>query len=499
VADIKEPSNTQDNALPAMPPLNSAFPAEAAPADTADTSYKPLSLWSLLGFSDAALYAVYMVVMAVSAIVMGKPALISLFTLLIPLVAIIVCILGRIQIALSENTLAGRDLTTWGIGLAVVVSLTYFAYNLAVYMALRNQAEEFAAEWLAELSREETAKAGLKVLPPTQQEALAPYKDKDPNWLNGEINARVGASEKDAPKNFMRLFKQSEVVRLLGEAGPDAKLEFRGVRSWEYVKNAYEVLLTFRVTTPDESSYDVLVMVRGLEAENDEYTGRRWQVDFRRSGMPRDPENPPIYSETSRKNTALAQSANVFVSNWTQKFATGYGTEAMLDQLSSAEREAGRTALKDEAAIGAFSGGGVMLLRPTPEGPLKKAEEQTATSFLSKEGKFFAEGNPRRKSAERLHTLLVTGGRDDAIRLEIDRVQPRRVLKGNSLQYHFDIRVTVLPSDMFTGVLVVATDAAVLNKPVGAPAEWQLIRLELQGAEAPQTGGPGAMPPPGQP
>ena len=163
----------------------------SALAPTATETYQPLSLLALAGFGLAVVYALVVVIGAAVALFGRIPWLMPSWTYLLPIAALILCGAARMRIRDSEGTMSGMAFTTWGLRLAVIVGLTYAAYNGATFFAVRGQAVDCADTFFEYLKRGELEQAYLFSMG-------IPAKDVDKaelrNMLESRFNTPKGPS-----------------------------------------------------------------------------------------------------------------------------------------------------------------------------------------------------------------------------------------------------------------------------------------------------------------
>src|SRR5438067_958767 len=127
---------------PAAPPAEAVTPRPAPPAGRdlgpggleslpavgAAEPYRPLSGLALAGLALAVLYSLVVVVGGLMSFRGTDPFLLPAWTALLPLAAVALGWVARRRVQTSEGALAGAALATWGIGLALGVGLSYWAY-----------------------------------------------------------------------------------------------------------------------------------------------------------------------------------------------------------------------------------------------------------------------------------------------------------------------------------------------------------------------------------
>src|SRR5262245_26588019 len=92
---------------PAAPAPEPVAPHAEPSGTEAPLTYRPLSLTALAGLAVAAAYALLMVAGVLFLFLTRAPWLLPTWTFLIPVVAVFVCVLARVQIRSSEGVRSG--------------------------------------------------------------------------------------------------------------------------------------------------------------------------------------------------------------------------------------------------------------------------------------------------------------------------------------------------------------------------------------------------------
>ena len=264
---------------PQVPP-DAVMPEEAlsAPEPASSETYQPLSLLAMAGFGLSLIYALVVLIGAAVALLGHIPWLMPYWTFLIPLAVFVVCWAARTRILNSEGTLTGLGFTTWGVRLAVLISVTYAAYYFATFLAVRKPAINCANDFLQKI------KDGRLDLAFLQSQDVK-IKGKDKNILREEIEARfnqpAGMAAMIQPGAYSR-FCQEHFVRYIEIDGDKAITTPSGVASWEFEKGGYRVVLNYHVAT-SLVEYDLKVDTFGRDPKPGEEKGTKWQVLLARS------------------------------------------------------------------------------------------------------------------------------------------------------------------------------------------------------------------------
>src|SRR5262249_3368450 len=97
--------------------------------------YRSVSGLAILGLGLAAGYAVLTVLWGLFAWWAKTPWLLPGWSLLLPLLAAVLCLVARAQIRAAEGTRSGESLARWGLGLSLVSGLIYRAFFKATLLA----------------------------------------------------------------------------------------------------------------------------------------------------------------------------------------------------------------------------------------------------------------------------------------------------------------------------------------------------------------------------
>jgi hypothetical protein len=464
---------------PAPPPYP-VRPAAAAPdarADRADgPDYRPLALAAIVGFCLAVLYAAFLVVCWLVAWLAGTPLLLSAATLLVPAVALVVSALGWLQVQRSEGTRAGGKLALWGMALSALFGLSYTAYLVASFTALRQQADTFATRWLDLIKEHKYDEAFRLTLEPGERPAEGPQ-------LHRELELRFNSLGEASPQGELTTFTQNNLVRLINhgttaEGGAETQISPRGVESWAYKNGGYELRLNYEIRTPTHTVVLQLAL-HGTERKGE----RQWTVLRHESGF----TNRPDFTPAEFRLGDLRESASAFVDAWLKKLGSDRPEEAYLDTQEPDRRPAFR------AEYGARLLAGALPDDATPTRAALLVDQESARKLYLPGYRDFRRGDlvqappdtfwaderlrkdipeTTRKLFERPGDLLV-----NSLRLNTISV-PVWTRKDGRLRYYFDVTGMAFHRYTVQGWVVVETDARVLDDPAATPA-WRLAALEL--------------------
>lgn len=327
------------NASPAEDRIATPSQFPAAPrgdlgtlAPPAKETYRPLSLLALAGFGLAAVYALVVLGGAAVALFGHIPWLMPLWTFLLPLAAVVLCWAARMRIRDSEETLSGLAFTTWGLRLAVVVSVTYAAYYGATFFAVRGQAIACADSFFAYLQQGQKEQAFLLSLE-------TPVKDLDSTEARNMLESRYNTPP-PAPGAVGDLsrFRQSRIVRFIEMGGTETKIALQGVSEWDYSKGGYRVVLRYHIATP-MTEFDMNLETFGRDSKRGETKGRQWQVMLPQSDTAISPGSLKM-TPYGKEVTERIRKAEQFATSWVEKINQGQWKKASVDTLPPSERSA---------------------------------------------------------------------------------------------------------------------------------------------------------------
>jgi hypothetical protein len=295
-------------------------------------------LLRVAGLALAVFYAVPVGIGGLVAFSNRAAWLMPLWTLLVPLLAAGAGWAARLRIQASEDTLSGKDLATWAIGLSLFFALCYTAYFTATYFAVCLGAEKFAEEWIRTLEKDDALNGFLLTRPPEYR----------PVGNEAEKRLRVELLPAEEEGGGFSGFGQRPYVRLLRNSSPE-RVELVAVRNWGQERGGYKVEMTYRVTTP-YWSFPLEVAVQSAEApkrdpkeRQKDSADRRWYV---RSELTYAGDVKP--TTKGKRLHELAAGGYTFAEAWAMKLAR-VDQNQMFPALDAA-RPAGRQAVV--AAVG---------------------------------------------------------------------------------------------------------------------------------------------------
>jgi hypothetical protein len=306
----------------AGPPSVPASPAVAEPA-----AYRPLSLLAVVGLGLAGAYAAVVVLGGLVALLQGNPWLMPFWTILFPIAAAVLSLLGLLRVQRSEGTLAGEKAATWGLLLSALVGLSYWAYVGATYFAITREASKAGQDYLDKLAAGDVEGAFRLTLPPAE-------RPPEGAGLREQLEKRFNNVGEKGIKGPFGGYRQSDPIRLLSLDGRAATAESVGVEKWEYIGGGYQVQLLYRVNRP-ETTCTMVVTVVGTEPKGS--GGRQWHVVADQSGLPQG-QKPQITEEGRALFRAADVAREYYTKDWLEALRTGRPEEAFLGTLPPAER-----------------------------------------------------------------------------------------------------------------------------------------------------------------
>ncbi|MFL5241883.1 MAG: hypothetical protein ACJ8FY_07225 [Gemmataceae bacterium] len=293
-------------------------------------AYKPLSLLAVAGMAVAVPYALFLLVGGLTAVYTGSPFLLSGATVIIPLTAAVLSLVALIRVNRSEGVLGGGRLATWGLRISLLFGLGYWAYFLATFLAVRQQADEVGRAWLQKIMEGRINSAFLMAIDPKYKPPREDPSNTNDEALRKQLETRFdGGGQTDPRGGMFSQFPQQNIVRLLQLLGNDAKIEFIGSTDWEY-KDGYAVGLRYRVSGQDGAA-NIKVVVQGVDNEDDPGSGRRWFVVLQQSGLEGQPEMAPA----GEHKNMVCQSARLFLQEWLKHLGEGYFGQAYLQTVDA--------------------------------------------------------------------------------------------------------------------------------------------------------------------
>ena len=460
----------QNPSLPAAPPSAGVFPGETAASE--EQTYRALPITALIGFGLAALYAAAIGVGALVGLFSRKPLLLSGWSAVAPLMAILLCLLAWGRIRVSEGTLAGASLVRWGLLLSLFFGLSYWAYFFAVSVAVQQQARAFADSWLQQLSEGDLRKGAMGVLPPIKRLGLS---EDDPGFT-AEVENRFAAMEGPGRSaSLYNLFNQFPLVRTLSQAGKEAVPVMRRVDSWDYVDGGYRVVFLYDLETP-EGTISAKVAVHGVEAPSNEFEHRQWYVELGRTSLDDSSRKPSNFGIAVDRVNLEGQ---LFIRDWQQKLHEPVRDGVFVFSLPGDQREKALASLKKITPLAAVAGPlGTSL--SSPEGDTL----QQLTRFIAGGPlRFDLQGaiaeQERAEVVADLHRIIARGPFQR--KLNLQRIPPRRTVVDGRVRLGFDLQISGPNLYVIDCVLELEGNATTLET-AAVEADFRLVALRVVSA-----------------
>jgi hypothetical protein len=213
------------------------------------------------------------------------PWILGAWSAVFPVTAVLLGIVGWLQVQSSEGTRTGKPLAVWAITLSIVVSLGYWAYYAATYFVVRRDAEAFCRQYFDKIREGKLESAFIMTVPPRQR----PREDQG---LRDTLEYRFNFESPQGKTGggYFTIFKDHLLTHVIRQGGDQVDIKPMGVAWWEFTGGGagYMVRERFRVTTPD-LAWDGIVTLKSTEGLSKEAKGRQWQIDLQQTST--DPNN----------------------------------------------------------------------------------------------------------------------------------------------------------------------------------------------------------------
>ncbi|HEV3235601.1 MAG TPA: hypothetical protein VGZ25_01350 [Gemmataceae bacterium] len=330
---IPQSSPSMGESLPHAPAITSVSQGERGDSPDTGRVYKPLSLLAIVGFCLALPYALFISAGALIALYVGSPYLLGGLTAILPIAAAVLCGIALVRINRSEGTLGGARLAIWGLRLSLLFGLGYWAYFIATFFAIRQQADEFSQKWLQKIANGQLDSAFLLIIDPKNKPPKEnPAYPNDPA-IRDQIEKRFNSGGGADPRGMYSRFPEQDIVRFMRLMSKDIKVEFLGSSQLEY-KDGYTVGLRYRLVGK-EGSVNIKVTVQGVEGDEDSPSGRRWFVRLEQSGI----DGKPELNFDGQRKMAICMASKQFLQEWLKYLAEGHYDRAYLDTLDPKDFE----------------------------------------------------------------------------------------------------------------------------------------------------------------
>src|SRR5712692_10124582 len=113
--------------------------------------YRRVSGFAIAAIIVACCYGLIVLFACVSGLSKGTPVLLSPWLQAVSVLGTFLGLAALVHIRRSEGTVAGGKLAVWSLLLSVFFGLSYAAYYVATYFAIRQQADNFTQRWFKRL------------------------------------------------------------------------------------------------------------------------------------------------------------------------------------------------------------------------------------------------------------------------------------------------------------------------------------------------------------
>jgi hypothetical protein len=296
-------------------------------------------LLRVAGLALAAFYAVPVGIGGLVAFSNHMVWLLPLWTFAVPLLAAAAGWGARLRIQASEDTLSGKALATWAAGLSLFFALCYAAYYTATYIAVRQQALQFAGEWIQTVQEDDLLRAYVLTKEPERR----PTGDATAQRRSIEL---LSNPQNDEEGLGFTGFGMRPYVRLLRGTSKQ-NVELVAVRDFDYERGGYLLHLSYRVTTP-YATFPLEVTVHGVESQKKDVKGRQWYVRSEMTGVR---ESNIQLTAKGMRLQQVAGEGQAFAEEWVLKL--GRRDQNQMFQALAVARPDG---VRREAAWQAFGG-----------------------------------------------------------------------------------------------------------------------------------------------
>jgi hypothetical protein len=485
----------------------------APPLPASETvNYQPLSILALVSFGIASVYTLGVVIWGIFALWNKTPWLMPIWTFFVPLSAVVLAALGRLEIRKAEGTRGGLALTKWALNLSLLIGLVYIMYYTATFFAVRAQARAFADAWIQKIADDKIDEAFHETVKPPRKVAKQ-SGDSDKTALRRKLEIDLNAPADPNAKGAFSAFGQAEFVRLLQQAGAKdrahkergetdrvLKIEPEGVKDWEYEKGGYRVTLAYTVTT-DQATLPLIVTVHGFESPD--YSGRMWHVVAEMTGMDTSISRTPRFTPEGEQLLQLTNGTN-----GASKVAFQF-VEAMkqgrTDDLYRLTLDAKQHAEARATCANAEATGMAIGARPATDSAGKARQAVMSGSLLyAREGVFWADTTIRQAVEDEMRSVFSYTDKPRTAQM-LPLMIPAVTLDENRIIVGFDVQVQLPRDDASLPALLVevrvhvSADKAAAKAALGSRGDkdstgvWRVDGVELiRGRNAPvaRTGGP---------
>lgn len=233
-----------------------------------ESTYQALSILSVVGLVVGCGFGLVVVVGSLAAFVGTTPFLLPLWAGVFPLVAVLAGWIALAQIRDSAGALTGRGFAWAGINGAVITGLVYFTYFMANNLAVRQQAQDFANEYLSSIAKGQTEVSFLYMMKPAERP-----NSRDVSRIRPIIEVNYNAVQDLGQMGPYSQYQMEFYVRLLTLFGDKASFKMLKAGFPDFAEGGYIVPLMYEIRT------DAMVLVINMRVHSTNTAkGREWYL-----------------------------------------------------------------------------------------------------------------------------------------------------------------------------------------------------------------------------
>ena len=309
--------------------------------DSGTVVYRPMSIFAVAAFVIAITYSAVIVIGAAVSVVQRMPWLIGGWSVIFPLLALVLAGVAWFEIQSSEGTRTGKRMAAWAAMLSIMVSLGYWAYYGATYYVVRNQAQAYCQEFFDKIKQGKLESAFIMAVAPTK-------RPQDNSSLRDVIEQRFNPMPLRADRSsggLFNAFKQHMLTHVIVQGGKDVQIEPLGVASWEYKgpTGGYAILMRYRVNGP-ELGWEGIITLNSMEPVGKVKGGRQWAI-----AMKETTNNPSslVLSEEGSRLLGLQRGSSRYFDEWQGRLRSMDKSDHVLAYLSTQEPATREGVLRD--------------------------------------------------------------------------------------------------------------------------------------------------------
>lgn len=233
-----------------------------------ESTYQALSILSVVAMVVGCGFGLIVIVGSLAAFVGTTPFLLPFWAAVFPLVAVLAGWIALAQIRDSAGALTGRGFAWAGINGAVITGLVYFTYFMANNLAVRQQAQEFANDYLTTIAKGQTELSFLYMLRPTERP-----NSRDVSRIRPIIEVNYNAVQDLGQMGPYSQYQLEFYVRLLTLFGEKATFKMVKAGFPDFAEGGYVVPLMYVIQT-DAMTLSINMRVHSVNTGK----GREWYL-----------------------------------------------------------------------------------------------------------------------------------------------------------------------------------------------------------------------------